>query len=233
MKVLILLSLLFSSEYSFATKNNYYYSKKTKDTSISVGSEASYVLIESEDEVKLEGFSNNINIGIASSYFDKWLVEFRVHFVSGPNEQQSLKVDYTGNSISARASYSFSESFRPAASYGSSLAISYQSLTGENPLNYSNTVNNENVSSWKLKAKLLKITPSLYYRSFKSKRNITNDPEYLKTRIEGWMISLGISVPVHLEYSLSKTTDENSSMNSSGKLYGYDLLLSGSVFLGI
>ena len=79
----------------------------------------------------------------------------------------------------------------------------------------------------------LLLTPAFYYKKFKSKRNVTNDPEFLVTRIEGWMVSLGVSIPAYMEYSLTKETEDEGSSNQSGKLFGYTIMLTGSVFLGI
>ena len=75
--------------------------------------------------------------------------------------------------------------------------------------------------------------PALYYRSFKSARQVTNDPAYLTTRVEGWMISLGVAIPTFLEYSLKQTSEESGSSSSSGKLGGYAIQLSAQIFLGM
>lgn len=230
----LLLMLLFASPLKLlAAKTNYYYTDEKRNTSLEVGIAAGYNFISSVEDIDIKGFSNTLNVGIASTHLSRWLFDTNLQLISGPNNKQRMKVDFSGTGFSVRSAYSVSGPFRPSAAFGPSLTASYQFLSGKNPTDYANEVNGQTITSWSIKTRSFILTPALYYRSFKAARNVTNDPNYLTTRVEGWMVSLGVSIPAYLEYSLSQTSTENGSSSGAGKLSGYSIELSTSVFLGM
>ena len=233
MKYLILVLLLISPLRLLAEKENYYYKSQKRNTSLEVGMAAGYNFINEIDNVELEGFSSNLIIGVASTHFDKWLIDGSLEIIAGPNDKQNMKVDFGGTGFSLRGAYSVIGSFRPNNAFGPALTASYQFLSGRNPTDYSNSINGKTITSWSIKTRSFILMPALYYRSFKSARQVTNDPAYLTTRVEGWMISLGVAIPTFLEYSLKQTSEESGSSSSSGKLGGYAIQLSAQIFLGM
>ena len=87
------------------------------------------------------GFSSNLIIGVASTHFDKWLIDGSLEIIAGPNDKQNMKVDFGGTGFSLRGAYSVIGSFRPNNAFGPALTASYQFLSGRNPTDYSNSIN--------------------------------------------------------------------------------------------
>ena len=100
MKIVLLLVLAFISEIGLCAKENYYYKKQPRNSSVEVGFSSGYNFITSSEEIEAGGLLAQIEIGIATSYFDKWLIDGRFHYITGPHNKQRMKVDFTGNSIS-------------------------------------------------------------------------------------------------------------------------------------
>ena len=87
MKYLILVLLLISPLRLLAEKKSITESEKKYESE--VGMAAGYNFINEIDNVELEGFSSNLIIGVASTHFDKWLIDGSLEII----------VDQTTNKI--------------------------------------------------------------------------------------------------------------------------------------
>ena len=66
MKIVLLLVLAFISEIGLCAKENYYYSKQPRNSSVEVGSEVDIISLTSSEEIEAGGLLAQIRLRLAS-----------------------------------------------------------------------------------------------------------------------------------------------------------------------
>jgi hypothetical protein len=140
-----------------------------------------------------------------SSYWDGYM-----EIVSGPYSAKQgvgVKMDVYGTGLSAVYGHTlFRNSMRNAlGAYGVALGLGYGDFVGRS---VSSTFKKESGSSERVDELVLRVTsyhvaPSLFYAKLVPARPVGNKPELLATRIEGYVLNLGVLFPLRSEYEVS------------------------------
>ena len=87
------------------------------------------------------------------------------------------------------------------------------------------------------------IVPSIFFTWLeRSARKISNHPDSLKTRIEGYYLNMGFHVPVIAKYNLRfdnviQSDDDEEAIRETNKLkgdlYGFSIVISFTALLGV
>ena len=229
---------------------------KTKNGVVSFSLTGVRYTLKADDDNELVG--NGLKASLGGGYIAKsWLVNVMLDVSLGPYEPArdgQLNVDFggTGLTIWWATSAQTLDLRSSEGSYGFALGASYADMVGRsvgrNRKETSNPNDPENsnlVDNYVMRATYFSVLPSIFFAWLKGARPTGNTPELLTTRIEGYVLTMGVSVPVMAKYQAHydkrQILGENDSGDASGSkrifeegtLKGYSILLSFTSFLGI
>jgi hypothetical protein len=194
----------------------------------------------------------------------RWFARASIDVIFGPYERVrsgQFDSDFAGTGAGAWWGYSA----QPAdlrdkdGGYGFALGLSYSDFSGrsigrsrlENAPSQSKKTHR--LESYALRATDMSIVPALFFSWLKEARPLGNTPEQLKTRIEGYLLTVGIAMPVvgyyraNMEYRRDSSSDgqeagtasESGEKQSGGKVsekgefQGYSILVNFTTLFGI
>ena len=208
-----------------------------------------------------EIIGNAMQVALGGGYIDeKWFLTGSVDILLGPYEPargKQINVDYLGTGATAWWGYSAQTlNLRSdAGSYGFAFGISYADYIGRaigrNRQEAQLTSNEDLVllDNYVMRVTEFAVTPGIFFSWLKPGRQAGNSPELLRTRIEGYLFSMGVSFPILASYSAKYDTrsnegqipDEDESqeeqiasetIREKGRLRGYSILIGLTAFLG-
>ena len=213
-------------------------------------------LLKSGEGNHLLGSSLEVQLG--RGYIgESWYGTVSVDIISGPYEpveQKTQSLDYLGTGITMWWGYNAEPvSIRTdKGNYGFSLGLSYADIVGrsvgerrfvrEVPGGKEET---EVVDDYVMRVTDFALIPAIFFCWLKEPRVLNNKPENLMTRIEGYLLTIGVAMPLIASYQVKyKSTKPDKTgqtdpplktepVSVHGGLRGYSLVVSFSVLLGI
>ena len=178
-----------------------------------------------------------VTVGLGYSYIaDNWIAGGELGFITGPfqsSKQQDLTVDFTGTGINGYIGFSAENknlrSFQ--GGYGFLLGVSYFDSIGRSVGERVSETDGVIINNWLMRVNNFSIYPAVFFTWLKDARLKGNSPELLVTRIEGYMLSMGLAVPIQTEYRVQFEADEVK-QSSEGELNGYSILVHFTVLFG-
>lgn len=234
-----------------------------RNTAFSIGvSEIQYAM-RSGEELNLLGGGNTINLGYGYISHN-WFLNFSIDIYSGPYQapnQQASKLDFSGTGFSVTLNHSAENtSIRSfEGNYGFSIGLSYTDIVGRAPGERRQTLEDQStrtVDKYVMRANNFTLVPGIFFAWLEKSRPPGNSPELLKTRLEGYLLSLGFALPLRARYTVrydqintvEATSGEDEGVDSDvdttelpgltsvkekGHLSGYAVLIAFTAFLGI
>jgi hypothetical protein len=211
---------------------------ETKGSFWSVGWNAMYLNLRDGSDAKINGVGGVVSLG--PGYIGKqFIVEGAFDLYVGPFSRaldDSVRVPHRG----LGATFNYYYNLRPqelrssSGNFGMGLSLSYMNISGTNE----NSVIQDDlkIDGYNMKFKSILLSPLLFYSSLKEARLDGFSPEYLVTRIEGYMFTLSLGYPVYSRYTVghSEIVDFRANRHSkSGKFRGFSIVLGAIVLLGI
>lgn len=169
-----------------------------------------------------------------------WFGQASVDIIAGPYQtpqRSKPKLDHSGTGFSTLWGYSFHETGirREGGAFGMSLGASYADIVGRNTDVF--TSSDEIIDQFVMRVSNFSMTPGLFYAWLQKARPDGNKPEYLVTRIEGYILNLGIQIPIlatqttkYQSFTLDRSQETGESQ--SGRMKGYSILLNLTALLG-
>jgi hypothetical protein len=224
--------------------------KAAKNTFFSSGFKIMKHTLKAGDGNELIGNSNAIQMGYGRIY-DKYYHLTSIDFMVGPHEpsaDRQLTVDYNGTGITTWWGYSAeNKSFQMVDdSYGFAIGLSYYDVVGRSigkNLKQTDTSADDDktlIDSYEMRVTNFSLLPGIFFCWLTPPREKGNTPELLKTRIEGYFLTMGFSTPLLSKYSAKKryryddsSTSTESSETMQGQMIGYGVLISLTALFGI
>jgi len=230
-------------------------SASASETAWTFGMRSNSFFLRDTDNNSLSGKGAAISIGGGNLRSD-WFSYFNVNFLLGPYQQatsKSISRDYQGTGVGAWAGYEIA---------GKGLRSQYGSLAITAGLVYSDFIG-RSVGLSELETEVVKqyddaavpVTTSERIRNYvihitelsaaagvslcglKSPRERGNAPQQLSTRIEGYLLFLGVSAPLRASYVTRYTKEyddgDTDRIREDGRLRGYTLLAELTTLLGV
>ncbi|MBP9707154.1 MAG: hypothetical protein KBD78_05875 [Oligoflexales bacterium] len=195
----------------------------------------------------LTGNSVEINFGM-KSLGRNWYLDGSVDIRQGPYEpilDRQLDSDYfgTGFTLTWGISAQNLDIRSIEGSYGFALSAKYLDIAGRSigrnrsEAAFSAGDKDTIINKYSMRVNELSITPSIFFSWLTTKREKSNKPEHLKTRIEGYMINIGLSVPYSSRYKARYDLTERpsadnpdsgaqtSTITEHGSLRGYSFII--------
>ena len=202
--------------------------------------------LKSGDGYNLLGSSSEVQLGwgYLSTH---WYSNISLDVISGPFQaahQDSLTLDFSGTGFTTLIGYSAEKgNLRTVkGSYGFTLGISYADIIGRPVSNTGELRDNSKIDKFIMRVTKFSVFPSIFFCWLKPARANGNSPELLKTRLEGYILTLGIGVPLRADYkvNLDRTTvdpDDGSESEATevvkGGLKGNTIIISFTALLGV
>ncbi len=195
--------------------------------------------LKSGDGNNFLGTSTAVELGY--THIDhNWLIMLNLDVISGPYlapQQQNTKLDYggTGTTVLLASSAEGADIRSYNGNYGFAIGLHYTDLVGR-------VVGTRTDSLGKTDSLVMRVTnfammPSVFFNWLKpSPRLVSNHPENLNTRIEGYHLNLGFLVPIIANYTIrydSYENDQFQQIKEKGKLFGFGIIITYTAFLGI
>ena len=198
---------------------------------------------------------NATSVGFGTGYIgENWFSHVGFEFMFGPydparNGQFAIDTTGTGFTIWTGLSAQTAGIREAAGSYGFGLGLRYADLVGrsigrnlkESPAN--DAANARLLDNYLLRLTDFSVIPSLFFSWLQERRQAGTSPELLKTRLEGFILTLGVAMPVSTTYQVKFTRRtrrprdgdviEGSSTREQGKMRGYSILATLTAFLGV
>lgn len=253
--------ILFTSSPCWALEKNIHYRMTDEDrhASWSIGLVGRQHNLKSRLATNLIGISNSVQIGYA--HIDKSLMYVtNIEIIDGPylpSNQQSRSIDFKGfgASIGVALSAESKDLRSKGGNYGLALGVSHMDIAGR-ILGSSNFSPEQTKGKQDINVSCLSLTPSVFFTWLRpSARKVSNKPEDLSTRIEGYYLNIGIQFPILASYTLRNRTfqrlDPNDDLDSNPvapdeviedqwlttrekrSLYGFSIIVSFSALLGV
>jgi len=201
------------------------------------------------------GNSSSINLG--TGYIsDSWYVLGSFDIILGPYEpafRKQLDVDFFGTGITVWTGFSAQTlNLRsPDGGYGFALGFSYADVVGRSigknrKQTNSKIKNNDLVDNYSIKTTNFSLLPAVFFSWLEEARPRGNTPELLKTRLDGYFLTMGIAMPLFVTYhakyekrdqyeiqddQIVKTKDSEI-VSPKGQLRGYSLVITFTSLLG-
>lgn len=210
-------------------------------------------LISGNEFEEIKG--NSLDVSIGSGYIDNRKYFFgTVDFVMGPFEEAKkihIDVDYKGVGATFWSGYSAQkiDLRSPLGGYGFSLGLKYSDVRGKSiGLNKKQKVNpndpdNEGlIDDYSIRSSTFSVIPGIFFCWLEDWRPSGNDPELLKTRLEGLILTIGVNIPIQSSYTSEfniATKDKDTgniiqkNQKQKGTMSGYSILVNLTALLGI
>lgn len=169
-----------------------------------------------------------------------WFGQGSVDIIAGPYQtpqRSKPKLDHAGTGFSALTGYSFNDvGIRSeGGAFGISLGLSYADIIGRNTDVFNSGT--EIIDQFVMRVANFSITPGLFYAWLEKARPDGNKPEHLVTRLEGYILNLGVQLPLRATQttkyqSLPPDRSSETSESQSGHMKGYSIVLNLTTLLG-
>lgn len=205
--------------------------------------------LKAGDGNELSGNSTAVQLG--SGYIaDKWYTQFSLDIILGPYEpvrNRELNSDFFGTGFTWFMGVSAqTQNLRsPEGGYGFALGISYADIVGrtvsERSQDSREGKRGETINDYTIRVNKLSLMPAVFFSWLKDARPKGNSPEQLMTRLEGYLMTIGVEIPLLATYSAAYTIRDNESptellptreQKDNGQLRGYSVLFGLTTFLG-
>jgi hypothetical protein len=204
-----------------------------------------------------EVLGNTAAISIGTGYLrHKWYSYGTLNILLGPYEptrDRQLNVDFEGSGATYWLGFSAQDlDLRSAAGgYGFVMGLDYSDISGHsvgrNRQESGDPANPKNVgliNKYSMHVSQLAVIPSIFFCWLEPGRLKGNTPELLRTRVEGYVLTIGIGIPFLSKYRagyVMKIKDEETgrgeivdkSVNETGKLEGFSIIINFTSLLGV
>ena len=209
---------------------------EVKNTVWSMGLSAHQHILKSGDGNHLLGPSGLVQLGWGY-ISDTWIGGTSLDFITGPyqsSKQQDLTVDFSGTGFSGYVGFS-AENMNIRTydgNYGFLLGISYSDTIGRSVGRRVSETDGATIDNWVMRVNNFSISPSIFFCWLEDARPAGNSPDLLTTRIEGYLLNIGVSAPIQTKYKLQY--DENGLQKSTrGNLKGYTVTVTFTALFGV
>ncbi len=204
-----------------------------------------------------EVLGNSASVNLGTGYVsDSWYLYGSFDIILGPYEptlNQQLDVDYYGTGFTIWSGYSAQDLDlrNPDGGYGFALGFSYADIVGrsigKNRKESSSKISNNNLKdNYSIKVTNFSLLPAIFFSWLDEPRPRGNSPDLLKTRIDGYFLTIGMAMPLLVSYHARYDTrdqyevvddqlvitKESETLTPSGNLRGYSLLVTLTALLG-
>jgi hypothetical protein len=172
----------------------------------SIGASLRRLDIQADSDYKLNALAPNIDIG-RGWVRPKWWSLVEISLMLGPNGQRlpdSPPLDFIGTGFRFRAGHALPGRLlrSPDGDLGLELGVEYNEWIARSYQD--RTLTDGSVSSsWVVRSRWIVVQPALFYSLWQAPRPQGHKPEWITTRIEGVIFSLGLSVPVQSQMQAS------------------------------
>lgn len=221
----------------------------------SFGLGANQLSLKSNEDFELVGQSFNVAMG-GGQIFERWFYLGSLEIILGPYQDevdQGLSTDASGTGGSAWTGLSAQlHNIRSSeGSYGFALGATYSDLTGR--LSSGQSVGDSSIEKYVHRVSTFSLSPAIFFSWLKPWRVKGNSPEQLMTRLEGYFLFLGITLPVTSFYKVKVTNNapdispseeeviivedplqrEEGELTRKGSLRGFSFFISFTSLLGV
>lgn len=206
--------------------------------------------------IGLAGYQNNLKSGTDQSLLgpslvvqvgrghleNNWFLSGTLDIISGPYRAQQggpVDLDFQGTGFTALLGYSAENtSLRTdLGNYGFTFGISYSDMVGRSLEGKRTQLADGNaIEKFTTRVTNFSILPAVFFCWLEPPRKKGNDPDLLVTRIEGYILNLGIAVPMKANFTnkYDKISEDGVTPQSErGSLKGYTLMVSLTAALGV
>lgn len=174
----------------------------------SIGTSLRHLDIQADYDYQIKALAPYIDIGRGWVRPTWWsLVELSL--MLGPNGQRlpdSPPLDFIGTGFRFRAGHTLPGQLlrKPQGDWGIELGLEYNEWIARSYQD--RTLDDGSVSnSWVVRSRWIFVQPALFYSLWQPPRPQGHKPEWITTRIEGVVFSLGLSIPVQSQMQASYT----------------------------
>ncbi|WP_141735821.1 hypothetical protein [Oligoflexus tunisiensis] len=168
----------------------------------SIGTSTRHLNIKASHDFQVNAFAPYIDVGRGWVRPSWWsLVELSV--MLGPNGERlpdSPPLDFIGTGFRFRAGHTMPGQVlrKPHGDWGVELGLEYNEWIARS---YQDRLlsSGQNSGSWVVRSRWIFVQPALFYSFWKPPRPQGHKPEWIMTRNEGVVFSLGLSVPIQSE----------------------------------
>lgn len=193
-----------------------------------------------------EILGNSAAVALGGGYIEEeWYVNLSLDIILGPYEptrNRQLNVDYQGTGLTIWWGYSAQTlDLRSAeGGYGFALGLGYADTVGRSfgknrreSKDANDPENAELIESYVMRVTNFSLLPAIFFSWLSPGRKHGNAPELLMTRVEGYVLTLGMAMPLLATYKAEYSTKAGGENTSeSGRLRGYQMLVSLTAMLG-
>lgn len=172
----------------------------------SIGASLRRLDIQADYDYKINALAPNIDIG-RGWVRPAWWSLVEISLMLGPNGQRlpdSPPLDFIGTGFRFRAGHALPGRLlrSPGGDLGLELGMEYGEWIARSYQD--RTLSDGSVSSsWVVRSRWIFVQPALFYSLWQAPRPQGHKPEWITTRIEGVVFSLGLSVPVQSQLQSS------------------------------
>ena len=202
--------------------------------------------LKSGEEASLLDSATVVQLGrghLAENIYASYTFEI----ISGPynsRQQGHVSTDFTGTGFSAMIAHTAENANirTESGNYGFAIGLGYSDIIGRSVGLKPAVSSSENIDQFTMHVTSYTILPSLFFAWLKEVRPVGNTPELLATRIEGYVLNLGIAMPLWARYRISYLSTpmgasgalaSPQSVTKNGYLGGYNLVITFSALLGV
>lgn len=222
---------------------------EAKSSVFSFGVTGSRHNLKSGDGNEVVGNSGAVQLGtgrVGESWFG--LLSLDIHM--GPYEpalDDQLNVDFQGTGLTLWTGFSAQTlDLRSAAGgYGFALGLSYADIVGRSiGANHKDSRRRDGsgkpagedaelIDNYTMRVTNFSLLPAIFFSWLKPGRLAGNSPELLSTRGEGYVLTIGVAMPIMVSYQAKYELLDGTPQNDTGQLRGYSVLLNLTSLLGI
>ena len=205
------------------------------------------MILKSGEEYEILGNQAAVQIG-ASHFATHWYFLGSADIILGPYEpaqNQQIDVDFFGTGLSSWVGFSAQplDLRSSAGGYGFAIGFNYSDLVGRSyalnrkdtgkrlPSGLPDAENDGLIESYSMRITHFTVSPGLFFSWLEEERPLSNSKEFLSTRIEGSLLTIGLAVPLDTTYSAKTVFTNKSTERSTGRLRGYSILINWSAIL--
>lgn len=220
-----------------------------KRSVFSVGLQGEKHNLKAGDGNELTGNSAAVQLG--TGYIaDKWYTAVTLDIILGPYEpvrNRELNSDFFGTGLTWFSGISAqTQNLRsPEGGYGFALGLSYADIIGRTVSGRSQDSRSgkkdTTIDNYIMRVNKFSMMPAVFFSWLKDARPKGNSPELLTTRLEGYLMTIGVAIPLLTTYSAKYTVRDNDpqteltpirEQKDDGQLRGYSVLCAITTFLG-
>lgn len=202
-----------------------------------------------------ELIGNSAAVQLGTGYIaDKWYASVSLDIILGPYEpvrNKELNTDFVGTGLTWFTGISAqTQNLRsPAGGYGFALGLSYADIVGRTVSSQNrdsrtgtDDESGETIDNYIMRVNRFSMIPAIFFSWLKGARPAGNSPDLLTTRLEGYLLTIGVAIPLITTYSSRYSVRDNATTTEavgatreekdSGQLRGYSVLCSLTAFLG-